>query len=327
MADVFTTTASNASALIANALDLKVRYYLMQTPQFRQHVDVRPINQDHDGSTVTIKIHGELASATTPLTESADVDARDIPALRSVSVTMNEYGATNLSTIRAATFDWSNELARTISFQLADNIATSMDELVRAVFDGATNVWYNDTGVGYINTGMPADGGLDNLDATGISSAVAALRSRRVISRDGVYFAAIMHPHVAHDVRRQAGANTWASPHEYQAAGPIWAGETGAYAGARIVEHNRASIATAQGSGSKTHYTTYFLGREAMLEALAIEPHAVIGPQTDKLRRFFPVGWHGILGWSRFRENAIQLIKTQSSLGTLVPLGSYDPKA
>lgn len=327
MADVFTTTASNASALMASALDLKVRYYLMQTPQFRQHVDVRPINQDHDGSTVTIKIHGELASATTPLTESVDVDARDIPALRAVSVTMNEYGATNLSTIRAVTFDWSNELARTISFQLADNIATTMDELVRTVFDGATNVWWNDDGVGLINTAMPADGQLGLLDADSISSAVAALRSRRVITRDGAHYAAIIHPHVAHDVRREAGPNTWASPHEYVNNGPIWAGETGAYAGARIVEHNRATVAINQGTGTQTHYTNYFLGREAMLEALAIEPHAVIGPQTDKLRRFFPVGWHGILGWSRFRENAIQLIKTESSLGALVPLTGYDPKA
>jgi N4-gp56 family major capsid protein len=327
MPDVFTTTTSNASALIANALDLKVRYYLLQTPQFRQHVDVRPINQDHDGRTVTVTVHGELAAATTPLSEAVDVDARDIPATRTVSVTMDEYGATNLSTIRAATFDWSNELARTISFQLADNIATTMDQLVRTVFDSATNVWFNDNGVGYVATTMPADGVLDNLDATGISSAVAALRSRRAIPRDGTYYVSIMHPHVAHDVRRQAGANTWASPHEYQNAGPIWAGETGAYAGARIIEHNRATVAVNQGSGNKTHYTTYFLGREAMLEANAIEPHAVIGPQTDKLRRFYPVGWHGILGWSRFRENSLQLIKTQSSLGTLVPLGSYDPKA
>ncbi|MGH7866052.1 MAG: hypothetical protein ACREP9_00125, partial [Candidatus Dormibacteraceae bacterium] len=154
------------------------------------------------------------------------------------------------------------------------------------------------------------------------------LRSRRAIPRDGVFYTAIIHPHVAHDVRREAGPNTWASPHEYVNNGPIWAGETGAYAGARIIEHNRASILTGQGSGTdKTHYVSYFLGREALLEANAIEPHSVIGPQVDKLRRNFPVGWHGILGWSRFRENAMQLIKTSSSLGALVPLDTYDPKA
>lgn len=327
MPDVFTTTASNASALIASALDLKVRYYLLQTPQFRQHVDVRPIDPAHDGSTVTIKIHGELASATTPLTESVDVDARDIPATRSVSVTMSEYGATNLATIKVLTFDWSNELAKTISFQLADNIATTMDELVRTVFDGATNVWWNDDGVGYISSAMPADGQLGVLDVAGISSAVAALRSRRVIPRDGTYYTAIVHPHVAYDIRRVGGSGTWLAPHEYQNPGPIWAGETGAYGGARIVEHNRATVAINQGTGNQTHYTSYFFGREAILEANAIEPHTVIGPQTDKLRRFFPVGWHGILGWNRFRENSLQLIKTESSLGALVPLSGYDPKA
>lgn len=326
MVDTWTTTASNASDLIATALDLKVKYFLQQMPQFRQFVDVRPVNPAHDGPTVTVTIHGELGTATTPLTEDADVDSRDIPAVRQVSVTMNEYGDVNMHTLRVAQFDWSNELAGTIAFQLADSMATTMDLLVRAKLDAASNVWYLDTGVGLTGT-EPADGALDTLDAASISSAVAALRSKRAIPRDGMNYVCVMHPHVAHDVRREAGANTWASPHEYQDTAQIYAGETGRYAGARIIEHNRAQIEVDQGSGEETHYTSYFLGRECLLEAAAIEPHSVIGPVVDRLKRFYPVGWHGLIGWSLFRQNCIQLIKTQSSLGELVDLSSYDPKA
>lgn len=326
MADTFTATGSNASVLIATALDLKVRYFLTQTPQFRQFVDTRPISPAHDGPTITLTIHGQQTEATTPLSETTDVDARDIPATRQVSVTMNEYGDANIHSIRVATFDWSNELGGTIAMQLADSMTMTMDTLVRTKLDAASNVWYNDTGVGY-TASAPADGGLDALNAAGISSAVAALRSRRAIPRDGTNYTAIVHPHVAHDIRREAGANSWVSPHQYVDTAEIYAGETGTYAGARIVEHNRARIQTAQGTGSRTQYTNYFLAREAIMEAVAIEPHSVIGPVVDKLRRFFPVGWTGILGWSLFRQNCLQLIKTESSLGTLVDLSSYDPKA
>lgn len=326
MADTYTSTTSNASTLIATALDLKVRYFLSQMPQFRQYVDVRPIQPSHDGPTVTLTIHGQQTEATTPLSETVDVDARDIPAARQVSVTMAEYGDANNHTLRAETFDWSNELAGTISMQLADSMVMTMDTLVRTKLDAASNLWYNDTGVGY-TAASPADGGLDALNAAGISSAVAALRSKRAIPKDGNSYVAIIHPHVAHDVRREAGANSWITPHGYVDTGEIYAGETGMYAGARIIEHNRARIQTAQGSGSRTQYTNYFLAREAIMECVAIEPHAVVGLKVDKLQRLTPIGWHGLLGWSLFRQNCIQLIKTESSLGTLVDLSSYDAKA
>lgn len=327
MVNVFTKTASsNASVLIATALDLKVKYFLQQMPQFRQYVDVRPVNPAHDGPTVTVTLHGEQTPATTPLTEDVDVDARDIPATRQVSVTMAEYGDANIHTIRVATFDWSNELSQTIAFQLADSMTTTMDLLVRAKLDAATNTWYADAGAALTAT-EPADGSLDTLNAAHISSAVAALRSKRAIPRDGQHYVCIMHPHVAHDVRREAGANTWITPHGYVDTAEIYAGETGTYAGARIIEHNRCAIEVDQGTNEETHYVNYFLGREAILEATAIEPHSVIGPVVDKLMRFYPVGWHGILGWSLFRQNCIQLIRTESSLGTLVDLSAYDPKA
>lgn len=325
MVDTFTQTSSNAAAVIANALDLKVRYYLMQEPQFRQHVDSRPINPAHEGPTVTLTVHGELAAATTPLTENVDVDARDIPATRTVDVSMAEYGATNLRTLRVETFDWSNELATTIAMQLADNQRTSMDLLVRGVLDAATNKWWLDTGGTGFEAVMPADGQLDNMGAKTVAAAASVLRARRVLPRNGDKYVGIVHPFVSYDIRREAGPNTWSDPKINVDTANLYSGYIGDYQGISFIEHNRALVATAQGTGVQTHYTSYFLGKEALLEAVAIEPHAVVGPVVDKLNRFRPLGWHGLLGWSIFRQNAIQLVKSESSL--TIDLSAFDPKA
>jgi hypothetical protein len=47
------------------------------------------------------------------------------------------------------------------------------------------------------------------------------------------------------------------------------------------------------------------------------DAHVVVGPQVDRLRRFFPLGWYMHAGWSIFRQEAIQIAKTASSIGAL----------
>lgn len=73
------------------------------------------------------------------------------------------------------------------------------------------------------------------------------------------------------------------------------------------------------------NYTTYFLGREAVVEAVAVEPHTVVGPVTDNLKRFQPVGWYGLLGQSLFRQNSLQLVKTASSIEAIST--AFNPSA
>lgn len=61
-------------------------------------------------------------------------------------------------------------------------------------------------------------------------------------------------------------------------------------------------------------YNTIVAGAQALAEAVAEEPHVVIGPVTDKLMRLRPVGWYGVLGFKRFREEALYRIETSSSI-------------
>jgi hypothetical protein len=64
-------------------------------------------------------------------------------------------------------------------------------------------------------------------------------------------------------------------------------------------------------------FKTILCGQQALAEAVAEEPHIVIGNVTDKLMRFRPMGWYGVLGFARYREEALFRIETGSSIAAL----------
>jgi len=61
-------------------------------------------------------------------------------------------------------------------------------------------------------------------------------------------------------------------------------------------------------------FNTYFAGQQALAEAVAEEPHVVIGPVVDKLMRHRPLGWYGVLGHAIYREEALFRVETSSSI-------------
>ena len=64
-------------------------------------------------------------------------------------------------------------------------------------------------------------------------------------------------------------------------------------------------------------FSTIVCGQQAMAQAVAEEPHVVIGPVVDKLMRHRPMGWYGVLGFARYREEALYRIETGSSIAAL----------
>jgi len=64
-------------------------------------------------------------------------------------------------------------------------------------------------------------------------------------------------------------------------------------------------------------FDTIACGSQAMAEAVAEEPHVVIGNVTDKLMRFRPMGWYGVLGFAVYRDEALYRISTGSSITAL----------
>ena len=62
------------------------------------------------------------------------------------------------------------------------------------------------------------------------------------------------------------------------------------------------------------NYRTILAGKQALAEAVAQEPNVVIGPVVDRLMRFRPIGWYGVLGFARYREQALYRIESGSSI-------------
>lgn len=324
MVDAFIGTTGNASVFHVTALDLALNTYLARKSIFRQVATKHPVDPAHNYKAVTLTVYGELAPSTSTLSETVNPDSIDIAATRQVTVTMDEKGLTLKHTLLGDVTSWNGNLPADLVKELIYNANISVDALVRAVLDTATNVFYRTTG-DVLQTADPGDATRGTLNAKAIAAAVTNLRTRRSEPMNGDNFLGIIHPDVAFDVRTEAGANTWSAPHVNVDTAQIYSGVTGRYAGADFAETDQATTATPT---ADRVYTCYFVGHEAILEAVKIEPHIVVGEVTDPMKRIMPVSWHGLLGFSMFRQNSVQLVKVESGLGAIaVNPGTYDPKA
>ena len=187
-------------------------------------------------------------------------------------------------------------------------MADSIDELVQTELRGGTNVIYSGDA-----TDTDEIVAADTLSAANIRKAIAKLRAGKAVPRKGSLYWCALHPEVSHDLRAETGAATWRLPHEYQSNAEIWAGEIGNFEGAYFIESPRLYNAT-DGASSARVFRTILAGQQALAEAVAEEPHIVIGNVTDKLMRQRPVGWYGVLGWKRYREEALYRIESSSSI-------------
>jgi N4-gp56 family major capsid protein len=294
-------SSTQLSNLIIPAYDRMVEFELRETPTFRSIVDRRPANVTNPGDTVYFTWYADLASSTTPLNETSDPTSLTIGNPTRTSVTINEYGAWVPKTIRLQKTAFTKPDSE-VAELLARHQGDTLDDLVRAKLDAGTNTLTKTAAI----------------TAATVREVRNKMRRATVPFRDGSSYVAHIHPDVTFDLMSETGTNVWSTPHEYVDTGAIYAGEVGKYSAIRFVENTRCS-STAASSGVAGTYKTYVVGKQALVEATAIEPHTVVGPQTDALRRHFPVGWYGLLGWSLFRPEALLVLTTRSSLAPALP--------
>lgn len=313
MADVFTGTSA-LSNVIAAAVDQYIRAELRHTPMLRSIADTRPVSVDKPGSSVALYIHSDLAVATTPLSETVDPDFVALPNPTSVTLTPLEYGNATLATIKAK----ATSFADVDPYQrdaVMYNMRDSLDVLVQAVVSGGTNVRYANS-----KTATNTVTSQDTIKSTDVRYIVAKLRGNAATGKRGDLYGSWIHPDVSCDLRSETGAGAWRDSHMYAAPGVFWPGEIGVYEGCFFVETARVKVAndgadgTDAGAGVDAVYRTIFAGKEALAEGVVIEPEVRIGVVPDRLNRFFPMGWYGYLGWTRFREKALYRLESGSSL-------------
>ena len=318
MANAFTSTGSSSlggsvgsAGLVQKAYDRLVEFELRATPLLRSVADKKPARQAMPGSSVALQIYNDLAKATSALTETTDPDSVAIGTPDIVTITLNEYGNAALVTRKLQLMslaDVDPAVANIIAFNMADSI----DDVAQTALLAGTNVLYATGGTTTATTtsGITSD---DTLSAADVRKAVAKLRSNKANGRKGSLYWAGIHPEVSHDLRAETGAASWRNPHEYQSNGEIWAGEIGQFEGAYFVESPRLYTAT-DGDSSTKVYRTFIAGQQALAEAVAEEPHVIVGPVTDKLMRFRPIGWYGVLGFGIYRNEALYRIESSSSI-------------
>jgi N4-gp56 family major capsid protein len=300
---------AGGAGLVQKAYDRLLEFALRSEPLIRSVADKRPTNQSIPGSTVVLQRYVDLSPTTTPLTETTDPDAVAMSTPTTVTITLAEYGNSVLVTRALELFslaDVDPAIANIIAFNLADSIdAVAMTELRQG-----SNVIYS----GSTATSTATVTAAATLSSANIRKAVAKLRANKSTARKGSLYWAGIHPEVSHDLRAETGSAGWLLPNQYGSAQDrIWAGEIGTYEGAYFVESPRLYNAT-DGSGSARVYRTILAGQQAMAEAVAEEPHVVIGPVVDRLMRHRPMGWYGVLGFKRYREEALYRIESGSSI-------------
>lgn len=322
MANAFTGTAAMAN-LVQTAYDRALEFALRKQPMFRMVADKRPVQQAMPGSSVVFSLYQDLAQAITPLNELVDPDAVAAGNPTTVSVTLNEYGNAILVSNKLDLFSFTDVTAGLVN-QVAWNLVDSIDLLVQNVLAAGTQTIRTDgTTVGYGFGSTPTNPvALTDIDSNSTFTstmarlAVAQLRTQAVHPNKDSYFTAYIHPQVSYDLRAETGAAAWRDPHNYSAAGNIWAGEIGEYEGACYIETPRAQN-TQSGAGAGATQTrvfnTYFTGQQALAEAVAEEFHTVRGPVVDKLTRFQPLGWYGVAGWSLYRPESLIVAQSTSS--------------
>ncbi len=313
MADAMTTTAS--LSYDQTMWDRAIYYPLRPELYFDMFADVKATDATPEqGATLTFTKFNDMAAATTPLSESVDIDAVAISDAQ-VSLTLAEYGNGVNTTFRVRATSFIG-LDRPVANLVGYNAGLSLDTLARDIMAAGTNVDYSGAA-----TTRGTVAATHVLTAAEIRKAYATLKNNNVATFNG-YYAAVISPLVSYDVRGETGAAAWRDPHTYSQPQEIWNGEIGEFEGFRFMESPRAPVFADTGVGSTVDvYRSLFFGRQAMAKAYSTYegrgalPIVIMGPVVDKLKRFQPVSWHWYGKYGLFRQESLYAWESASTLG------------
>ena len=311
-----TATISNQTGmtnLVQTAYDRYVEMALRSQPLIRDVADKRPVQQAMPGSSVVFQIYTDLAQATSTLTENVDPDAVALSNTSTVTVTLNEYGNAALLTRRLGLYSLS-DVDPAAADIIAYNMADSLDAVAMTELRGGSNVRYSRDASDTPSSTATVEA-TDTIALTDIRFCVSKLRAGLAVPRQGSLYAAYIHPEVSHDLRSETTGGGFQDLHKYDASENFWPGFIGTIDGAYFIETPRMYNAT-DGATSARVFRTIIVGKQALAEAVAEEPHTIVGPVTDKLMRHRPLGWYGVLGWKRYREAALYRIESSSSINS-----------
>lgn len=315
------TIKSNVS-VDQTAYDLTMAYALRSNLVFLAAADVRPTRQSMNGAAVVFTITSDLSAATTALNESTDLTPVAMSDSQ-VTVTLAEYGNAVVTSAAVRGQSFIVPYDAVVSNVINYNARLSFDTLNRDVLKAGSNVRYATGGTTTTPTARNTVEPEDTLAAADVRRARADLVGANVVPF-GQYYNAVIHPDVTYDLRSETGSGSWRVPHEYASNMEIWTGEIGNFEGFRFIETDRAPIFADAGSSTTLTdvYATIFTGRECLARAWSMAdgngpiPRVVVGPVTDTLNRFRPIGWYWQGGHSIYRPASVRRVESSSSIGS-----------
>jgi len=337
----FTDTTALAG-LVKTAYDRYVEFALRAQPMIRAVADKKPAQQAMPGSSVVFSLYNDLTAATSTLAETTDPDAVALPDVSTVSVTLNEYGNAALATRKLELFSLSDvdpAIADIIAFNMADSLRMGSLYWVGIHPEVSHDLRAESGSVGWRDTHSHTDASLGNLFAGTIGTYEGAFfveNPRMYSAKDGADQSTLATTQVTvagtsagftigvastSVIAQRAEVGDKISGTNLASGAKIAAIEVGATTTTLTLSAANTGAVSATTVVTVTPVTRVFrtivAGKQALAEAVAQEPGVVIGPVTDRLMRFRPIGWYGVLGWSRYREAALYRIESGSSIAAL----------
>ena len=313
--------ADLAAQVVKTTFDKVIGFKLRTEPMLRRFAEVRPVDVAHPGSSVDMFIQGgDLALATTPLSEYADNDNVALPAPSKVTLTPLEYGNSTVTSLRLRELSWSQldpYQAELIARNMRDTVDKLVENVAFASTGGVSNGGFDKFHVasaGAITAGDGADEQLGTLNSAAIRRIVANFRGQNVMEFEDGNFVAMIHPNQAVDLREETDAAGWRLPHVYgeNANSFLWTGEVGVYEGVKMIESPRVPTVVDATTGD-TVYKTLVLGKQGLAEGVVREFGSIVTPSLDRYGRLFGLGWYGWAGWTIYREEAGAVLHTEAS--------------
>ena len=291
----------NVQSLITRAYNLVAeapyrRALLWDSFSFKE-----PTQLSHDGAVVQFNFVNDLDDdpANAYLVEDYDVLPTKLTSW-STDVTMREYGkaVTTTALLRGTSMVPVDPIAAS---RVARNMAAVIDRAAFAPLLASGGIKNDGTAGGAVVditvAGKPSDT---------IRAAIQKFKENNVDPFPDGKFVAVMTPACETALKKEADAAGWRywqiNQEESGGTGSIAAGYVGEYEGCRIHVANTPGL-SAKGA--------VFLGPDALAKAYSSvpgygpNPNIVVSPPVDRLKRFASVGWYHLVGYSRFRAEAV----------------------
>lgn len=266
------------------------------------------IKEDIGAKSIQFTKYAQVALATTPLTEDADVVSTAMSDTQ-ILLTPAEYGMAITKT-ELASLQTGGKIDAAAAKLVGINMGRTQDALCIAAGEASSNV---------LDLGETSKGAItaSNIMTVAQLNIMYNKLSRENIMplADGQYIA-LMHDDVIHDLRNASGAGSWQDLTKYQDHVTVLRNEVGSLGGFRVVRDNHCKLEADAGAGSTVDvYSSQFLGFNALGKAISRAPQLVISGPFDKLARFVNVGWKGVFKYGIIDQDAHWLCLSASSVG------------